>query len=140
MGGRAFLGGSGGGADIRARAGAGIKEAHVPKVLKRGAVGGQAFGLAQHGAGPVEPEPGEIVEYLRLVFGAAAGRVEIVDAQQETPARRAGHVMRQQGRIGMAQMQGAGGGWGEACGEAHEGMRSAVSLSQSPQADLARSV
>jgi hypothetical protein len=46
-------------------------------------------------------------------FGAAAGGVDILDAQQETAAGQAGQALGLDGREGVAQMQQARGRGGE---------------------------
>ncbi len=76
--------------------------------------------MAQDRAGPIKAEPGEIVEDLCLPFRAAAGVVEIINAQVEGAACGLGHVMGKTRGIGVAQMQGAGGRWGEARGKYHD--------------------
>ena len=70
---------------------------------------GQVIGLAAHRPVPVEAEPAEIVQDRRLELGPAAGRVDILDAQQEPAGiHRPRPVPPDQRRMRVAQMQKAG--------------------------------
>ena len=49
-------------------------------------VAGEVVGLAEDGLGPGEAEPGEVGEDGGLVGGAAAGGVDVLDAEEEGAA------------------------------------------------------
>ena len=109
----------GGGFEIAAGALAFEGEATGAQAVEHAGVIGEMVGLAPDRAVPCQPEPGEIVVDLLLPVQPAAGLVEIVDAQQEAATAVAGHVMGQQGGIGVSEMQGAGWGRGKSCRECH---------------------
>ncbi len=54
--------------------------------VQRGAVLRQMLRLHAHLPVPVQAEPGQILQDRRGVFRAAAGRVDILQPQQEPPA------------------------------------------------------
>ena len=116
---RAFLRGAQCGGDVAAGAGARVEEVALPERVQRGAVGWHPFELADHRPVPGQAEPGEVLIDQILPFRPRAALVDIIDAQQEAAACRAGHVMREDGGIGVAQMQRAGGGWCKPCSESH---------------------
>jgi len=62
-------------------------------------------------------QPGEVVADRGFKLWAAAGEVDVLDAQQEPPAEVAGGVVRQHRRQGVAEMQPAGRTRGEAQGD-----------------------
>ena len=72
------------------------------------------LGLAADRGLPAQPEPGEVLEDGGLEFRPAAGPVDVLDAQQKTPARLSRRGFREQRRIGMAEMEMARGAGGEA--------------------------
>ena len=49
-----------------------------------------------------KPEPGEIADDRRIVFGPAAGDVDILDAQDQPPAKTLGEIRIEEGGIGVA--------------------------------------
>jgi hypothetical protein len=93
---------------------AGIEETLCLETIERGAVVGEMFGLHPYVAVPIEAEPSEILQNRRSEFRAAAAAVDILDAQQKAPARRARRAPADQRRMGMAEMQIAGGAGREA--------------------------
>ncbi|MNE12638.1 hypothetical protein D3C80_1054430 [compost metagenome] len=94
-----------------------IEQAVRVQGLDDSGVVGQVIRLAAHRRLPVETEPGEVLKNGRLELRLAAGRVDVLDTQDEAPA----HVARRrpggQGRKGVALVQAAGGRGGEAGGE-----------------------
>jgi hypothetical protein len=63
------------------------------------------IGLPTHGGFPGDAEPGQVLIDRALEFRFAAGRVDILDAQQETPAGLTGEVEIAQRRISVAEVQ-----------------------------------
>ena len=51
------------------------------------------------------PEPGEVAKDAGLVFRPAAGAVDVLDAEQEPPARPPAELEVEQRREGVAEMQ-----------------------------------
>ncbi len=72
---------------------------------QRGAIVVEMLALLAHRLLPFDAEPGEVLEDRLLVFGAAARLVDVLDAQQQAPARGSGHVEIQECRQCMADMQ-----------------------------------
>ena len=72
-------------ADVGAAAAAGVGEAHGREAPDGVGVERQALGLAEHRPGPGEAEPGQVLLDQGLPFGAGAGRVDVLDAQEEAP-------------------------------------------------------
>ena len=70
--------------------------------------------LPPHRPLPVEAEPAEVVLDRRDELLAAASGVDVLDAQDEAAAGGARGVMRQQCRVGMAEMEWAVGTGSEA--------------------------
>jgi len=107
--------------EIAARAGAGVDVSPGEESLERGAVGGQAGGLREHGRLPGDAEPGQVFEHRRDEFGAGALRVEVFVAEEERAVvlACAGEGGEKRGRV--AEMKQAGGGRREAsnAGRAH---------------------
>src|ERR1700694_3426044 len=62
-------------------------------------------GLPPHRLLPGDAEPGEVFVNRGLEFRPAAGRVDILDAQQELPAGLMSQIEIQQRRISVAEMQ-----------------------------------
>ena len=91
--------------DLGAALEARIDEALRVELRERLAVGVEMPGLAPHRLFPGDAEPGEVFQDRRLVFGPAARRVDILDAQQQAPARRARHLGVEQRRERVAEMQ-----------------------------------
>ena len=117
--GGAFLRGRGRLLDIAAAACAGIEQPHRPQPVQCRVIGRLAGGLPHHRAAPAEPQPVQVVIDLVFPMRPAAAAVDILDPQQERALAGLGHVKAQQRRIGMAQMQRAGGGRGKAGCECH---------------------
>ena len=90
---------------------------------------------------PVQPQPGEIFQNGGFVFRFAAGEVDILDPQQEPSARGVRCAPRQKSGKGVAQMQMAGRGGGEACDEISHGKLCDIAPSRAackaPRAPLA---
>ena len=107
------------GADVRPGAGAGVEKAPRRQRLQPGIVAGQMLGLAVDRAVPGQPQPAEVVDDLRLELGARALEIGILHAQQEPPAGGARHVVREDRREGVAEVQRPGGRGGEAGDEGH---------------------
>jgi hypothetical protein len=59
-------------------------------------------GLTSHRRFPVEPQPGQVVVDCGLEFGAAAGAVDVLDAQQATAAGVTGGFIGSEGGKGVA--------------------------------------
>ena len=91
-----------------------IKQAQRLEPRCRSSISGDPARLADNRPVPVQIKPRQVSkEFLRQV-GAAALTVDILDPQQKFAARRPGQIMRDDRRIGMAQMQRAIGTGGEA--------------------------
>ncbi len=91
----------------------GLEQAVVAVEALRLSVGG--VGAAEVGAFiPVEAEPGEVGQQRGLVFGAAAGTVDVLDPQDEGAALDAGDRPAEEGRERAPCMEGARWGRGEA--------------------------
>src|SRR4029079_12212217 len=75
------------------------------KLFERRAVVIEMLGLPPHRALPRQAKPGEVLVDRRLELGPAAGRVDILHAPQEPPARRTRHVEIEQRRERVAEMQ-----------------------------------
>ena len=95
--------------DVGAGAEAGVDEALLAKPVERGGVMLTALRLDQHGLGPSQSKPVEVLEDAVHIFRPAARLVEIFDPQQEPPARLDGAGMADDGAVGVAQMQPPGG-------------------------------
>src|SRR4029079_16116457 len=80
------------------------------------AIVGEMLGLAAHRAVPVEAEPAQVGLDRRFEFAPAAADVDVLDAQQEPPARLARAAPGNARRAGMAEMQLPG----RACREARD--------------------
>ena len=63
------------------------------------------FGLPADRGLPGESKPCKIFKNSGLEFRPAAGRVDVLDAQQQKPSGRARQIEIEQRRIGMAEMQ-----------------------------------
>ncbi len=96
--------------DLLAGAEAGIGGLEVNELVESlGVGGGTRWGvLAQSRAVPSEAEPKEVLLDGGVEFIAKAGRVDILEAQAEQAARSAGKVVGDDGRVGVAKMQGTG--------------------------------
>src|SRR5262249_39011139 len=106
------------GLDRGARAEAGIDEAHRLEPVERGAIVVEVLGLPAHRAVPIESKPGEALEDRDDEFLAAAGGIDVLDAQEEAPARRARRAPAHERRMRVAEMEAAGGARREARDEA----------------------
>ena len=73
------------------------------------------FRLAADGFRPGQTKPAEILKIGRFMLRLAAGDVDILYPQQEGATITPCLLRREQGRIGVAQMQVAGRRWSEAC-------------------------
>ena len=82
-----------------------IDQAEPDQALDRPAVVDEMLRLPSHRGLPGNPEPAEVFIDRGLEFRLAAGRVDILDAQQKPAAGLTGQVEIQQGRIGVAQMK-----------------------------------
>ena len=102
------------GGDIGAGAEAGIDEPARAQIVERGGIGAEPRRLAHRIAVPVDPEPGEVGERGADIILARSAAVDIVDADQELPARAARRVMREHRAIGVAEVELAGRAGGEA--------------------------
>ena len=76
-----------------------------PETIKRRPMPGDMTGLPPHRLFPIETEPVEILVDLRLVFGAAAGRIDILDPEKEASTDVTRHVEIENRRQGMAEME-----------------------------------
>lgn len=103
--GLALVWGTRGGSDIFAAAETGIDEALGFQLLQGRGVIGEMLGLAADRFLPVEAEPMQIVIESGFEFRATAGAVDVLDAQQKTPARFARGAMSEQGGMGVAEME-----------------------------------
>ena len=104
--------------NIGAGAAARIDEAHRPQRIERGAIMSNAARLRRHFA-PGQAQPGEILAEFVGKLGAAACAVDIFDSQEKFAVSTPRAIMRDDRRIGMAQMQrpiGAGGKAGNRIG------------------------
>jgi hypothetical protein len=70
-------------------------------------------GLAAHRSFPIEAEPGKVVGEVGLEFGAAAGAVDILDAEQKPAGILLRRAITQERGIGVAEMEMACRTWRE---------------------------
>lgn len=108
---------SGGLGDLPAAAEIAIQQPTALEPLQRLVVVGHVLGLTADGPFPAQTQPGEILQDRRLVFGAAAGAVDVLDTQNEPAARGPGRLPGGQGGKGVPAMEPARGGGGEPGGE-----------------------
>ena len=105
--------------NVAARAEARIDEPRESGARRR--IGGEMLGLPAHRRLPPEPEPGEILVDGGLEFGAAAGEVDVFDAQQEAARMGPRQRLVEQRREGVPEMQEAVGARREAEDGRHAG-------------------
>ena len=94
--------------DLAPGAEARIEQPRCVEPAERRAVIVEMLGLATDRPVPIEAEPAQILDDGIRVFRAAAGMVDILDAQQETPAGLARRSPSLQRRADMPEMQIAG--------------------------------
>ncbi len=112
------------GLDRRARAEAGIDEAHRRETVERPPVIGKMRRLPPHRPVPVEAEPGEIGERRLGELGAAACRIDVLETEEKASTGLACAPPGEQGGKSVAEMEVAGrtrseagdGGWGSRAG------------------------
>ena len=97
--------GAGRGGDVLAAAEAGIEDAQRFQPGQSGAVVVEMVGLAAHRLFPLEAEPGEVVGDVGFEFGAAAGAIDILDAEQESSSALLGRAKPLQRGISVAEME-----------------------------------
>jgi hypothetical protein len=112
--GQRAVGSRGGLADLRAGAPAAVQRALALQPGDRLVVELAALGLAHDGLVGPQAQRGEVLELPGLVLGARPGGVEVLDADEEPPAARAGQQVREQRRAQVAEVQPAGRGRREA--------------------------
>ena len=93
------------GLDLPPGAEAGIEQPRGFELRQGRAVIVGMLGLAAYRSVPIKPEPPQILDDRADVFRAAAGMVDVFDAQQKTPARLARRPPPLQCRPHMPQMQ-----------------------------------
>jgi hypothetical protein len=98
---------------------AGIQQAHRLEPLARFGIAGKPVRLEHHRPVPFQPEPFKIGEHFGHQIHPAASPVDILDPQQELPAARPRQIVRDNRRIGVAQMQLAVGAGGKTCPDCH---------------------
>lgn len=103
-----------GGGDVGAGAGAGIQHAEGGEAVEGFAVVREMSGLVTNRGFPFEAEPAEVILESGRVFGAAAGRVDVLDAEEETTADRFRTAPGDQGGVGAAEVEQACRARGEA--------------------------
>ncbi len=91
--------------DILARFEAAIDQPAPPQMLQQRFIFGHVLRLHPHRLLPADAQPGEILENPLHEMRPAARLVDILDAQDEPPARRLRLREIQPRRIGMAQVQ-----------------------------------
>jgi len=74
------------GLDLASCAKAGVEHSHFAKPIEGGAIVVEMLRLSTHRTVPAEAEPGQIFEDCGGILLAAAGPVDILDAQQEAPS------------------------------------------------------
>ena len=82
-----------------------VDQVHGLEARQSRGVGIHMLRLAADRFLPRQPEPGEVREDRRLVFRAAAGRVDVLDAQQEAPVCGAAGRVTGERRKGVAEVQ-----------------------------------
>ena len=107
--------------DLLAGAEATVEQPPLIKGVDYGGVVSKVVGLAPHGPVPVQSQPGQILDNGGLELGLAAGRINVLDAQQEASADVARGAPCRQGGKGMASMKPAGRGRREPGDEGHGG-------------------
>lgn len=101
----ASMRGTGRGGDVLAAAEAGIEDAQGFQSGQGGAVFVEMIGLAAHRLLPVEAEPGEVLGDAGLEFGAAAGAVDILDAQEKAARILPCRAITQESGVDVAEME-----------------------------------
>ncbi|MNL37812.1 hypothetical protein D3C87_1599810 [compost metagenome] len=91
--------------DFGAGAEAGIKEVHVAQPVGDRGIDVEAFGLDQHGLGPGEAQPRQVLEDGLGKFGFTALDVDVFDAQKRFAPQNLGGLPGHQSREGMAEME-----------------------------------
>lgn len=94
--------GRGGGGDVGAGTGARVEQAHCREAIEGVAVILQVLGLEANRCFPLKAEPAQIFLDGGGVIGAAAGRVDVLDAEEEAAAGLAGAPPGDEGRVGAA--------------------------------------
>ena len=105
--------------DLRACTPAAVEQAHRAQPPERCLVPREPRRLEDDRPVVVEAEPRQILDDPRDMLGTAAGPVDILDPQQEAPARIACRAMRQRRRQRVTQMQRSGRARREAGGDRH---------------------
>lgn len=111
------MGGGGRVRDVGAGAEAWVEQAGLGEVVEGSAVFGEVLGLGADAVVPVEAEPGQVVDQGGGVFGAAAGGVDVLDAEEEAAFGLAGLGPGEEGGVGAAEVERAGRAGGESRGD-----------------------
>ncbi len=105
--------------NVGARAEAGVEQAASGQGIERGGVVGHVFGLHPYLTVPGEPEPGQVLADRAGELGAAAAGVDILQAQEEAPARQTRGAPGVERGMGVAEMEQPGRARGEAGDDVH---------------------
>ena len=105
--------------DVGAGAEARIEQARAAQRVQRRAVVRQVRRLHAHRAVPIEAEPGRSSTIAGRVFRPAAAGIDVLQPQQEAPARLARPPPGEQRRMGVAEMQKPGRAGREARDDGH---------------------
>ena len=79
--------------DLAPGAKAPIDQCPFDQLIQGAAIIRHVLGLAADGFLPRQAQPSQVLKDRRLIFGAAARGVDVLDAQKEASARRPGRTM-----------------------------------------------
>jgi hypothetical protein len=91
--------------DLAAALEAWIGQAHGFELVHRRLIIAEILALPAHILLPGDPEPAQVFVDRGLVFGPAARGIDVLDAQQQPAVTLPRHVVIDERRIGMAEMQ-----------------------------------
>jgi hypothetical protein len=92
----------------------GIDQSHCIELRQSARIIGEVLGLTPGGALPVKPQPSQIFVNLCFELTSASGLIDILNAQQKTPAPRFRRRAGKKRGVGVAEMEFAIRSWREA--------------------------
>ena len=93
------------GGDVRPAEKGGVEEAELVELGEALPIEFEAVALPEHRPVPLQAEPVQILDDRRLEFRPRPHPVDILDPQEDAPARRLGGAPVEQGGEGVAAMQ-----------------------------------
>src|SRR5690606_37862678 len=88
-----------------------VDQTLIDKALQRRAIIVEMLRLLAHWLFPRKAEPGQVTIDAGFALRRAARRIDILDPQQKSRLLGLGHMVVEQGRIGMTQVKGPVGAW-----------------------------